>query len=168
MDTVTFFLEQGIDINIRNENGVSEQDYTADSKLVQPISAHVEKCGKVEQALLTSLVPRLLLLKEAMNMTGSLQKIFCVRLSYEAGPVKTITDICTLMSSSAPLLLLPLPSSSSPSHPPSLWPAECLVQLLMTECRSVILSTVVVLSTSVCLVCHPSPSVPIYLQLENH
>ena len=151
MDTVTFFLEQGIDINIRNENGVSEQDYTADSKLVQPISAHVEKCGKVEQALLTSLVPRLLLLKEAMNMTGSLQKMFCVRLSYEAGPVKTITDICTLMSSSVYACV-----------------CECLVQLLMTECRSVILSTIVVLSTSVCLVCHPSPSVPIYLQLENH
>ena len=54
VDTVTFFLEQGIDINIKNDSRVSEQDYTADSKFVQPISAHVEKCGKVEQALLRS------------------------------------------------------------------------------------------------------------------
>ena len=35
--TITFFLEQGIDINIKDEDGVSEQDYTADCKLVVKI-----------------------------------------------------------------------------------------------------------------------------------
>jgi len=35
--TVTFFLAQGVDINIKDEDGVSEQDYTADCKLVVKI-----------------------------------------------------------------------------------------------------------------------------------
>ena len=45
--TVTFFLEQGIDINIKDEDGVSEQDYTADCKLVVKIWVwvlHPTKC----------------------------------------------------------------------------------------------------------------------------
>ena len=34
MDTVTFFLEQGVDINIKDEDEVSERDYPPDCKLV--------------------------------------------------------------------------------------------------------------------------------------
>ena len=37
VDTVTFFLEQGVDINIKDKDGVSERDYTADCKLVVKI-----------------------------------------------------------------------------------------------------------------------------------